>query len=438
MREKRRRPEETVLHEVMRRGWPELLSKVTLPQRVHAEVRRYLGCGDLRRGFVHVQCGECHESRLVAFSCKGRGWCPSCAAKRALETSTHLGEVLPRVGYRHWTLTLPRGLRWVVVKQPSLVRAVERRLVRAVWRWQRGRAKQLGHRGVLKGGAVGFLQLFGGALQLTPHLHLLLPEGLWSERGEWVVLPPPEDEEVEAVLHRLLRQVRALLAEVEEAWPEEDLDVLRAEGAQHRLGFDEEGPPKKKARRLAVAMGFSLHADTAVHAFDRVGLRRLCGYGARGPVSEERLTRLPDGRYRWQPKRGPALTLTAEALVKRLVALVPPRGLHLTCFHGVFAPNANLRAAVMLPPELPPPALPTPPESGKKPTRSRMDWATALERTFGIDVWRCHCGGKRSVRAIVTNRATALAMLRSMGLESEAPTTPHPAAQSPPQLSLSM
>ena len=125
----------------------------------------------------------------------------------------------------------------------------------------------------------------------------------------------------------------------------------------------------------------------------------------------------------------------AEALVKRLVALVPPRGLHLTCFHGVFAPNANLRAAVMLPPELPPPALPTPPESGKKPTRSRMDWATALERTFGIDVWRCHCGGKRSVRAIVTNRATALAMLRSMGLESEAPTTPHPAAQSPPQLS---
>ena len=38
------------------------------------------------------------------------------------------------------------------------------------------------------------------------------------------MLPPPEDEEVEAVLHRLLRQVRALLAEVEERWPEEDLD----------------------------------------------------------------------------------------------------------------------------------------------------------------------------------------------------------------------
>ena len=42
------------------------------------------------------------------------------------------------------------------------------------------------------------------------------------------------------------------------------------------------------------------------------------------------------------------------ALVKRLVALVPPRGLHLTCFHGVFAPNAHLRASLMLaPPQAP-------------------------------------------------------------------------------------
>ncbi len=201
---------------------------------------------------------------------------------------------------------------------------MERRLVRAVWRWQRARAKLLGYRGLLRGGAAGFLQLFGGALQMTPHLHVLLPEGLWSEEGEWVVLPPPEDEAVEAVLQRLLRQVRALLAEVEERWPEEDLDVLRAEGAQHRLAFDE-AVPQKKARRLAVAQGFSLHADTAVHTFDRMGLRKRCGYGARGPEAEVRLTRLPDGRSRWQPKRGPALTLTAEALVPHAHHSTRPR-----------------------------------------------------------------------------------------------------------------
>jgi hypothetical protein len=89
--------------------------------------------------------------------------------------------------------------------------------------------------------------------------------------------------------------------------------LVWAEGAQHRLELEGEAPPKKKASRLAMACGFSLPADTAVHAFDRVGLQRLCGDGARGPVSEERLTQLPSWLSRWQPKRRPALTLRAEA-----------------------------------------------------------------------------------------------------------------------------
>lgn len=51
-------------------------------------------------------------------------------------------------------------------------------------------------------------------------------------------------------------------------------------------------------------------------------------------------------------------------------------------------------------------------------------------------MWTCHCGGRRTVRAIVTNRATAEVMLLSIGL-AVAPT-PLPASQSPPQRSLSM
>lgn len=151
-------------------------------------------------------------------------------------------------------------------------------------------------------------------------------------------------------------------------------------------------------------------------------------------MGDERLTRLEDGRNLWQPKRGPALTLTAEALVKRLVALVPPKGLHLTCFHGVFAPNARLRATVMLPSQTT--SSEPPPADASKPKRARLDWATALRRTFGIDVWTCHCGGRRTVRAIITDRVTAHTILKSMGLAG-APS-PRAASQSPPQLSLSM
>ena len=38
------------------------------PKRVHAEVRRFLGCGDLRRGFTLAKCELCKESTLIAFS----------------------------------------------------------------------------------------------------------------------------------------------------------------------------------------------------------------------------------------------------------------------------------------------------------------------------------------------------------------------------------
>ena len=99
-----------------------------------------------------------------------------------------------------------------------------------------------------------FLQLFGSALQLTPHLHALLPEGLWGDDGEWVPLPPPEDDAVEAVLHRLLRQLRATFAALESPWPEEAEELLWAEAAQHRLPLELDAAPKKKARRLARAL----------------------------------------------------------------------------------------------------------------------------------------------------------------------------------------
>ena len=100
---------------------------------------------------------------------------------------------------------------------------------------------------------------------------MLLPEGLWSEEGEWVVLPPPEDEEVEAVLHRLLRQVRALLAEVEEAWPEEDLDVLSAEAAQRRFALRRGGAEKE---------GETLGGGAGLLAARRHGRARLRPGGA--------------------------------------------------------------------------------------------------------------------------------------------------------------
>lgn len=69
---------------------------------VDGAVARYLDCGILENGFARVRCAECCKDMLVAFSCKGRGLCPSCAAKRAAETAARLREdVLEAVGHAH-------------------------------------------------------------------------------------------------------------------------------------------------------------------------------------------------------------------------------------------------------------------------------------------------------------------------------------------------
>jgi len=106
----RRQPETTVLYRVVRDHLPTLLDHARdrsehgfgYPRFVERELEKFLACGLLCRGFVRVRCGDCAEERLVAFSCKTRGFCPSCTSRRMADTGAHLvDQVLPAVPYRH-------------------------------------------------------------------------------------------------------------------------------------------------------------------------------------------------------------------------------------------------------------------------------------------------------------------------------------------------
>ncbi len=49
-----------------------------VPSWVERDFRAYLRCGILAHGFARARCSGCGYDFLVAFSCKGRGVCPSC------------------------------------------------------------------------------------------------------------------------------------------------------------------------------------------------------------------------------------------------------------------------------------------------------------------------------------------------------------------------
>jgi Transposase zinc-binding domain len=79
-----------------------------LPEFVKDECDAFLECGILAHGFLRLRCAACTHEKLVAFSCKRRGFCPSCGARRMAETAAHLVDyVIPRVPVRQWVLSFP-------------------------------------------------------------------------------------------------------------------------------------------------------------------------------------------------------------------------------------------------------------------------------------------------------------------------------------------
>ena len=72
----------------------------------------YLRCGDLREGFARVRCPDCREEFLLAFSCKGRWFCPSCHSKKVIQFGEHLRDnILYPIPHRQYVFSIPIMLR---------------------------------------------------------------------------------------------------------------------------------------------------------------------------------------------------------------------------------------------------------------------------------------------------------------------------------------
>jgi len=66
--------------------WPKA-ERSPLPAFVRRELEQYLDCGLLCRGFAWLECELCHAQKLVAFSCKGRAFCPACMGRRVAQSA---------------------------------------------------------------------------------------------------------------------------------------------------------------------------------------------------------------------------------------------------------------------------------------------------------------------------------------------------------------
>ena len=186
----RRKPEETALHRALHGNLGGFIRSVEqagreVPRFVLRDLDAYLRCGELNHGFVRVVCGTCQHNHLVAFSCKGRGFCPTCAGRRTASRAAHLVDhVIPEVPVRQWVFSVPIGLRYRLAYDSELTSTVLKLFMREVFRWYRQHAKKTLRLESVEGlecGSVTAIQRFGSALNLNIHFHVLVLDGVYRE-----------------------------------------------------------------------------------------------------------------------------------------------------------------------------------------------------------------------------------------------------------------
>ena len=118
------------LFKIVQEYWPEFQAELAshgryLPAYVTKEFDEYLKCGRLEYGFLRVRCESCHDEKLVAYSCKRRGFCPSCGARRMADSAALLvDDVLLHQPMRQWVLRVPFPLQFLFASNPKVMSRV--------------------------------------------------------------------------------------------------------------------------------------------------------------------------------------------------------------------------------------------------------------------------------------------------------------------------
>jgi ribosomal protein S27E len=332
----RHRPETTLLYQLVEQHYPAFrelraMAGRPLPDNVEEEFDAYLKCGRMEEGFLRLRCEQCHAEKLVAFSCKKRGFCPSCGARRMAETAALLAdEVMPERPLRQWVLSLPVALRFLLATNP----AVLSRVLGAVYRMISGHllTKAGLTRATANTGAVTLIQRFGSALNLNVHFHMIFVDAVYLTAGADPPVFRPVSAPGAVELHslvqhiaerigRLLEQRGLIERDCENAWLRGDpaqagaLDDLVGHSITDRIAVGPRAGQKvftlqtvpaqgegEGHNGAAQAGGFSLHAGLDIQPDQRAKLERLCRYVSRPPLAVERLALTASGQVRYALK----------------------------------------------------------------------------------------------------------------------------------------
>jgi hypothetical protein len=369
-------------------------------------IEKFSECGVMRYGAVRYRCPECGHDVFVAFSCKRRGLCPSCDAKRsAIIVASAMDRLLPPARYRQWVLVIPKRLRYFINARPDLAGYLSKLLAREINRQIKAKAAGVPAQ-------LHFIQRFGGALNLHIHVHAVVSDGAFSLKDgllgskEVVFTPAPGPDEKE--LDKIVTAIRRKL--IRRIWR---LGYLPQEAAEEMLKW--------------ANSGFSLHKDVVLYPNNRPGLERLIGYCSRPAISLKRLIYAAKSKiviYRTERHDGrpEMMTMSPVEFLRRWGLLMPPPHKNLVHYYGALAPRSPLRAALTAKAKKETEKVKRDERTEKLKNKARS-WAACLARVFEVFPLICpKCNLEMKPVAVIFEDKELVRLLTHFNLPTEFPT----------------
>ena len=381
---------------------------------IHSSIEKFLKCGDLKEGFARVRCPDCKEEFFVAYSCRQRSCCPSCDQKRSLLLAYRLkDEVLAQVSHRQWVFTIPKRLRVYFRYDRKLLG----KLCRAAWETLRAvYALEIdGDCGIPA--MICAPQTFGDLLNAHPHVHAIVPEGVFTETGHFVHI-------ADTWMHRAI-----------EIWQEKVFDLLVDE---HRIDLD-----VVANMRGWKHSGFSVNNSVRIEAADKDGMQRLIEYISRCPLSLSRMVTITsDGKvvYRATGPNCIPFPITGDKelisgnprnfeifdpldFLASVTQHIPNKGEHQIRYYGFYSNKKRGMREDKEKPQLPATTEPDTPFRKK----CRMTWAALIKTVYEVDPLKCpKCGGEMRIVSFIEEKSVIEKILRHCGRWKESAPRPPP------------
>jgi len=398
-----RHPECTVLYRVLFHYFAEFLREYEsrfereygfLRSVIQDVVEKYLDCCNPMCGFARIRCPDCGEERLLMFSCKTRGFCPSCHAKRREEWGEWMREeLLLDVPHRQVVFTIPKMLRLFFRYKRALLSPLSLAAVRALLQYFWA---VTGHE--LMPGVVAVIRTFGDRINFHPHIHVLVTEGGTAPDGAFHRVSRFHDEVIQEIFTHevfslLLRKNLIGLPLVEK--------ILR----WHHTGFNVHSRVRAQTKRETERVGKYMIRPL-------LSLKRLFFDETAGKI-----------RYQYSRQGSEEESMDYLEFIARVTSHIPDKGQVMVRYYGLYsnAHRGKVRKAAADPSR--PPIIEQ--EEAFVPSKG---WAEMIRKVYEVDPLICpSCGGQMKIIAFIEDHKVIDRIIAHLKLtfEAERPPPPH-------------